>query len=329
MEAQLHLPIESLATRDEAYAAAIDSAGLPAAARRVARWILEAGHPQVTDQGERLYAVAGGSERELAARSGIPRSTIQRGLAALASARPNPLLWRARGCLCLVASWLCDLDSTSDVVPQAPTDDWGRITLPRRSPERPTAAEPIAERRPKVAQGGPGLAQGGPTWPRSGPGWPNLAQSDPASISARAPVVVVEDLELNNNNPPDPGAVKDLARRAWGVLHGQRRPRAPSHAERLLLLRCAWLALRTDLGERWLLAAAKARPLRGDRQDPVRFFHAAAAYQWWERAAGEPAEEPEERREARRQFRELLGRVDLPAELVRTSNVQHRTSNER
>ncbi len=94
-----------------------------------------------------------------------------------------------------------------------------------------------------------------------------------------------------------------------------------------MLLRYAGLALGSDLGERWLLAAAKARPLRADRQDPIRFFQAAAAYQAWERAAGEPAEEPDQRREARRFFRDLLARVDLPAELRGTSNAERPTPN--
>lgn len=111
--------------------------------------------------------------------------------------------------------------------------------------------------------------------------------------------------------------MKDLAKRAWGKLHGdRRRPPPPSDAERLLLLRCAWAAL-SGLGADWLLASAAARPVRGDRQDPVRFFRAAAAYQAWERAAGEPAETEEDRREAKRQLRELLARVDLPGELRR------------
>lgn len=139
-----------------------------------------------------------------------------------------------------------------------------------------------------------------------------------SSISARAPVVVV-DLNLTNNNSelPDPAAVKQLARRAWAAIHAaRRRPPRPEHGERLLLLRCAWLALVSDLGERWLMAAAQARPLRGDRQDPLRFFTAAAAYQAWQRATGEPAETDDERREARRQLRDLLARVTLPAELI-------------
>lgn len=112
--------------------------------------------------------------------------------------------------------------------------------------------------------------------------------------------------------------MKDLARRAWGKLHGDRRhPPRPDARERLLLLRCAWLALASALGERWMIDSAAARPARGERLDPLRFFQAAAAYQAWERAGGEPAETDEERREARRQFRAMLARVDLPEELRR------------
>jgi hypothetical protein len=89
------------------------------------------------------------------------------------------------------------------------------------------------------------------------------------------------------------------------------------------LLRLAQLALTTDLGEAWLLAAAAARPLRGDRQDPVRFFQAAAAYQAWEHAAGEPPDEPD-RSAAKQRLRRALARVDLPRELLSRSNTRDR-----
>jgi DNA-binding transcriptional ArsR family regulator len=315
---QLPLPIESSASRDEAYLAELDRAGLPAAAKRVARWLIEAGHPQRTAEGERLYAVAGGQFRELATRSGIPLSTFYRGLSALGAAG---LVAQARGCYCLFVTELCELGTAgSDAVPQAPTDDWGQVYLPRRrSPERPAAAD-RGPPRPGCSssfQSVPGSFQSVPVRSSPVPACSSSFQAGEASISARAPVVVVVK-DFTNNNPPDPAGVKDLARRAWAKLHGERRraPRPDPH-QRLLLLRCAWLALASDLGDRWLIASAAARPLRGERQDPLRFFTAAAAYQAWERATGQPPEEPEERREAKRQLREMLGRVALPEELAR------------
>jgi len=313
---QLPLPLGALATRDEAYAAAIEAAGLPAAARRVARWMLEAGHPQRTAEGERLYAVAGGKFRELARRSGIPLSTLHGGMRALAEA---DLLARASGCYCLFVAALCELEThDSDAVPQAPTDDWGHVCLPRRrSPERPAAAETGLPRPACSEPFGSVRGSFGPVRVCSGSVRACSDSFPPgqASISARAPVVVV-DLDLSTNNNPEPAAVKELARQAWSAMHASRKPPRPEPAARLLFLRCAWLALGTELGARWLLSAARARPLRGERLDPVRFFQAAAAYQAWERVAGEPAETDDERREARRQLRELLARVNLPRELL-------------
>ena len=313
MERQLELPIACAETRDQAYLAELEHAVLPAAAKRVARWILEHGHPQRTDQGDRLYAVRDGTERELAKRSGIPRSTLKRGLAALSATQPDSLIWHLPDGLCLVASWICRTEAaTHAVVPRAPTDDWGRITLPRRSPERPTAEAA----RSNLVQPGPGLVHPGPAWSRSGPGWSNLVQPAPASISAHAQVVVVEEINTNNNQP-DPNAVWDLARRTWQRIHAETRyTPGTSDRERLLLLRYAWLALSSELGDAWLLASAAARPMRGDRQDPRRFFEAAAAYQAWELAAGEPPDD-HERRAAKQRLRRALAAVDLPEQLRR------------
>lgn len=318
MEQQLYLPIGPIENRDASYGAEVDRAALPAAAKRLAHGLLERGHTQATDQGERLYAVQDGRVRDLARRLALPVSTLHRGMTALGE---RGLLCRVRGCLCLIASRLCDLESaTSDVVPSAPTDDWGRITLPPtvRSPERPTAPPDDGQMVTSancfsLFQSVPGLSQPVPIRSRfvSGP-----FQSGASSIPARAQVVVVEEI-LINNNQPEPEEVKALAGRAWQRLHGDTRyPPKASDQERLLLLRCAQLALSSELGEAWLMAAAAARPLRGDRQDRVRFFHAAAAYQAWERATGEPPEEPD-RRAAKQRLRRALAGIDLPESLRR------------
>jgi len=311
VERQLTLPIEQLGERDDAYRAELDRVRLPKAAKRVAAWILTAGHAQQTDRGERLFAVRDGTLRRLAGRSGIPRSTLDRGLRELGRRK---LLYRVRGCLCLAASQLCEMEGTStDVVPQAPTDDWGRVHLPaRRSPERPTD-----DACPSLSQLVPGLSQLVPTCPRSVPACPNLSQSDRASISARPRLVVVVEEKKPNNNNPDPAAVKELAGRAWRKIHAPSRypPRA-DRRERTLLLRCALLAL-GHFGERWILSAAAARPLRGERQDPIGFFRAAAAYQAWEQQTDTRPDTPEEQAQAKREFRDLLHAIELPAELAR------------
>jgi len=323
---QLPLPIGPIEDRDASYGAEIDRAALPAAAKRLAWALVSHGHTQATDQGERLYAVRDGRVRDLARRLALPRSTLHRGLEALAE---RGLLCRVRGCLCLIATRLCYLPAgTTEVVPSAPTDDWGRITLPPtvRSPERPTSTDHAGQMVtsgvcPSLSQSVPGLSRSVPVCPGFVPG---LSHPGRSSIPACAPVVVVEEIFLNNNNQPEPGAVKDLARKAWRRLHGDTRyPPAPSDRDRLLLLRLAQLALTTDLGEAWLLAAAAARPLRGDRQDPVRFFQAAAAYQAWEHAAGEPPDEPD-RSAAKQRLRRALARVDLPRELLSRSNTRDR-----
>ncbi|NLG44808.1 MAG: hypothetical protein GX547_16320 [Phycisphaerae bacterium] len=322
MDRQILLPFAASENRDAAYRAELDRADLPAAARRVAGWMLSVGQPHRTADGERLYCTAASSTRDLAARSKIPRATLQRGLEALAAADPV-VLWRAGDTLCLVASRLAELPDAPAVVPVATTDDWGRVSIPRSRPAAPPTAGMVGT-GPAVAHSGPvrpSLAQGGPQWPSLAQSGPPVAQPDLSSISARAQVVVVGDIEFNNNQP-DPADVWDLARAVWGRIHSETRyPPRVAPAQRLLLLRLATLALASDLGDAWLHSAAAARPLRGDRHDRTRFFHAAAAYQAWELAAGQPPEEADRRR-AKARLHRALAAVDLPAELLATPQPQ-------
>lgn len=328
MEKQLYLPIGPIENRDASYGAELDRAALPAAAKRLAHGLLERGHTQATDQGERLYAVQDGRVRDLARRLALPVSTLHRGMAALGE---RGLLCRVRGCLCLIASRLCDLESaTSAVVPQAPTDDWGRVSLPDlpptvRSPACPTAPPDDSQLGQMVSSAICSRfvsVRSSSVSPRSSSvSVCSNSVSPPfhpgqASIPARAQVVVVEDISTYNNQL-EPEEVKSLGQEAWLRIHGDTRyPPKPSDHDRLLLLRYAQLALSSELGEAWLMTSAAARPLRGDRQDRVRFFHAAAAYQAWERATGEPPEEPD-RRAAKQRLRRALAGVDLPESLVR------------
>lgn len=84
IDPQLPLPLEPIETRDSAYRSAIESAGLPGAAGRLAAWLLE-GRCEMVD-GCRARVVDRRPLRKLAAQVGLSLSSCSRGLAWLRAA---------------------------------------------------------------------------------------------------------------------------------------------------------------------------------------------------------------------------------------------------
>ena len=315
MDRQLALPIAALENRDAAYRAELDRAALPEAGRRVAAWILDRGAPQRSADGERLYVLPGGSLRDLADRSGIPRSTLHRGLDALGATSPV-VLCNVRGALCLVAGRLAELPDAPAAVPVATKDDWGRVSIPKSRPVASQSVPPLSQRVPECPTAVPPLSQRVPVCPTP---VPPLSHAENTSISARAPlVVVVSEFLTTTNYQPNAADVKDLARRAWQRLHGTNKPRRPNPFERRRMFGLAALALSTDLGEPWLMAAAAERPApgAGPVRSPLAWLVAVAANHAWALAVGEPAEDAETRATAGTLLKRALSAVVLPESLL-------------
>ncbi|MDY0169428.1 MAG: hypothetical protein RBS80_22990 [Thermoguttaceae bacterium] len=153
------------------------------------------------------------------------------------------------------------------------------------------------------------------------PQYSSAPPEPPSSISARAPLLFLVDAFNNNQETitqklrQRSDDVRALARETYRTILGKRhRPRV-SDNDRLLLIRCAYLALE-HWGESWLRETAQARPGSEPANRPMAFFRAVAAYTAWEHLCGERADTPDERDQARKTFRTLLSAIPVPPELT-------------